>query len=117
MRLSKYHFVITLVLSFFLLNSCENEPLDVGLDEGFPDNGMLGTFTATIDGERVQFIGSGVYTNNETFFDEESELVRGWNISGMSLDGKAIWISLFPAEFETGEYDVEDEFFYNISYT
>ena len=115
MKSYRLFFSVFLMLSAVFLFSCEDEPLDVGLDDGLP-NLEMGTITFKIDGVNKEFIGAATHRDHE--FEDMG--MKGWQITSTSLDGsESLGIQLFPAELEPGNYDLGTDVFewtYVVSY-
>lgn len=101
------------MLSAVFLFSCEDEPLDVGLDDGLP-NLEMGAITFKLDGQNKELIGTATHRDHEVVNS------KGWQIGGSSITGsEALTIQLFPAELEPGDYDLATDVFewtYVLSY-
>lgn len=120
MKSYRLFFSVLLLLSAVFLFSCEDEPLDVGLDEGLP-NLEIGTISFKVDGVYMEF--NGAATHQEYMIENENGTMiemKGWQI--IAIEGEEtirMGIQLFPAELETGSFDITGlgiDFSYMIQY-
>lgn len=112
MKSYRLFFYVSIILSAFLLFSCDDEPLDVGLEDGLPDTEM-GSITFKVDGVLRNLMGSAAYQEVDSPNPlVDSSAVKGWQIMGGDVEGQeaeSIGIQLFPAELETRRYDLDSE--------
>lgn len=109
MKSYRLFFYVSLILSAFFLISCDDEPLDIGLEDGLP-NVDMGSITFKVDGEFKEYVGAASYRDHVVEFEEEVIEVHGWQIMGTDPDqsGASLAIQLFPADLETGRYELAD---------
>lgn len=107
MKSYRLFFSVFLMLSAVFLFSCEDEPLDVGLDDGLP-NLEMGTISFKVDGEFMEFNGAATHRNHMVEGEDGTEVtMKGWQI--LAVEGEEtmrLGIQLFPAELETGSFDI-----------
>lgn len=108
MKSYRLFFSVLLVLSAVFLFSCEDEPLDVGLDEGLP-NLELGTISFKVDGVYMEFNGAALHRDHQIDGPDETTItMRGWQILAAEENSEfpRLIIQIFPAELETGSFDI-----------
>ena len=108
MKSYRLFYSVFLMLSAVFLFSCEDEPLDIGLDEGLPDLEM-GTISFKVDGEYMEFIG--VATHREHIVEGPNGITletKGWQIIAAEANTEIarLGIQIFPAELETGSFNI-----------
>lgn len=110
MRTFQLPFFAFLMIATLLLLGCENEPLDIGLEDGLPDL-ELGTISFKIDGKYMEFDAAAMYTDLKgNLNDEPEEGLKGWQITAFDENETIrLGIQLFPADLEKGNFDLENE--------
>ena len=108
MKSYRLFFSVFFMLSAVFFFSCEDEPLDVGLDDGLP-NLEMGTISFKIDGEYMEFPGAATHRDHQvTGLEGEMIEMKGWQILAAEANSEIarLVIQLFPAELETGSFDI-----------
>src|SRR5690625_165960 len=103
----RLYFSVFVMLATVFLFSCEDEPLDVGLDDGLPDL-EIGTISFKVDGEYMEFNGAATYQMHMIEGEDGTMMeMKGWQIIAIE-DEETIrmGIQLFPAELETASFDI-----------
>jgi len=103
----RLYFSVFVMLATVFLFSCEDEPLDVGLDDGLP-NLETGTISFKVDGEFMEYDGAATYREHQVQGpDGTTTVMKGWQILATdNSEALRLSIQLTPAELETGSFDI-----------
>lgn len=124
MKSYRLFFYVSFILSAVLLVSCDDEPLDVGLNIELE----AGEITAKIAGEDVLFDGTAAYTPLDSAPLEGGEGEGedfpnsvDWNIKGESQDDAKLSVFLANTDMEPNIFDLvdngEDAISHTLKYT
>lgn len=103
MKSFRLSFFVLLVSALFF-TSCDNEPLDIGLDTGSPDLGK-GMISFKVNGEYKEYYAVASYVDQSMNGIE----FKGWQIIAFEEDDSEelkFTIQLFPAELDKGTFDL-----------